>query len=267
MNAAEVLRAQQRALQAAITSHVAPSTRGLLATSHDGTPARLSIYRHAYRTRLIAALADNHTMLQRALGDEAFDALARAYIDACPSQQPSIRWYGHRLAEFMASREDLVPHPALVDIARMDWALRDAFDAADAPTLDLATLSNVPPEHWAALRVAPHPSVRTLALQWAVEAAWRALREHDPESDAPEPELPEPERQAHTLLVWRRGLETQWRSLSADEASLLQAALQGDCFGELCERAAVFSNDDAATTAALALQQWLHDGLFTALHG
>ena len=38
----------------------------------------LEVYRHAYRARLAAALADNFTVLARALGDEAFEALAQA---------------------------------------------------------------------------------------------------------------------------------------------------------------------------------------------
>jgi len=91
-------------------------------------------------------------VLQRALGDEAFAALGAAYVDACPSSRPSIRWYGDRLAEFMRTREDLVPHPALVDLARMDWALRGAFDAGDAAAIGPAALNGLPAEAFAALQ-------------------------------------------------------------------------------------------------------------------
>jgi hypothetical protein len=122
----------------------------------------------------------------------------------------------------------------------------------------------VPPERWGALRFEPHPSVSLLALAWTIEPAWRALREHDPESGAEEPQLPEPQAQAHTLLVWRRALQTQWRSLDPAEDALLRAALAGASFGELCEQAAALSDAaQAAPVAAAALQQWLHDGLFT----
>jgi hypothetical protein len=262
VSATETLLAQQRCLQRAIVGE--PDTAGLLRPRTDGSPPLLAVYRHAYRARLVAALADNHTVLQRALGDEAFDALGRAYAEACPSTRPSIRWYGDRLADFMAAREDLVPHPALVDIARMDWALRDAFDAADAAAVDLAALAGLAPEHWAQLRFEPHPSVRLVPLRWAVEGAWRALREHDPASGGDEPQLPAPEPHPHLLLVWRRGLETQWRSLPAAEAALLQAALEGARFDALCEQAARSARDsaEAASVAAASLQQWLQDGLF-----
>ena len=46
----------------------------------------------------------------------------------------------------MASAGDpLVPHPSLVDFARMDWALRGAFDAAEAPLLQAAALAALAP--------------------------------------------------------------------------------------------------------------------------
>lgn len=257
------LRAQQRLLLQAIVGEQRDE-RGLLRPRQDGGAARLEIYRHAYRARLTAALADNYAVLQRALGDLSFDALAAAYIEACPSTRPSIRWFGDQLAEFMSTREDLVPHPALVDLARMDWALRDAFDAADAPALDLQALSGLPAGRLGECRFVPHPSVRPVSMSWAVEAAWRVLRAHEPESGEPEPELPEPEAQPHTLLVWRKDLQTQWRSWPEPQAQWLRMALEGAPFAQLC-CAAALSSDDPAQAAATALGQWLQDGLFSRL--
>src|SRR6187399_215634 len=122
-----VLARQQQQLQAAIVG-AAPAA-GLL-----------HIYQHAYSARLLGALRDNFGVLPRAMGDEAFDALALAYLQSHPSDQPSIRWFGHRLSDFMASHPAVVPHPAFVDLARMEGALRGAFDAPDAPVLSGDTL-------------------------------------------------------------------------------------------------------------------------------
>ncbi|HSW07094.1 DNA-binding domain-containing protein [Aquabacterium sp.] len=264
----DLLRQQQLAFAAAVT-HGAPVDQ-LLAGSPDGGPPLISAYRHAYGARLNEALRDNFEILARAMGDEAFDALATAYRRAWPSTVPSIRWFGHRLAEFMVAQVEqdsgLVPHPAFVDLARMDWALRSAFDAADAPVIVRDALAALAPEQFAALRFTPHPSVQLLPLDWAIEAAWRALREHDADS-GDEPDLPEPRAEAHQLLVWRRGLETRWRSLDPHEAVLLQAMQRGENFAALCEHAAASSGDadQAVTIAATALTQWLEDELLSAL--
>jgi hypothetical protein len=266
----DTLRVQQLAFAAAAADGAEAGT--LLADDPRGGAPQLAVYRHAYRARLTEALAANFEILARAMGDEAFAALADAYITAHPSTHPSIRWFGHRLADFMAAAAEaeaeaddgLVPHPAFVDLARMDWALRGAFDAADAPVAGREALAGRAPQAFGALRPVAHPSVQQVRLDWAIEAAWRTLREHDPDSGT-EPELPAPEEQPHTLLVWRRGLETVWRSAEPAEAALLQGLAAGESFGELCERAAAIEDDvmDAAQRAASALAQWLDDGLIS----
>ena len=251
----EALFAQQRELQAAICDASAPGTAGL------------AIYREAYTARLIAALRDNYLVLHRAMGDEAFDALARAYLAAHPSPHRSIRWFGDRLAEFMAAGTlDEPPHPALTDLARMDWALRAAFDVPDDVPLDAAALRAFLPEQWPSLVFRLQRCAQVLPLEWAIEPAWRALRAHDPESGEDAPELPEPQASAHQLLIWRQGLETRWRALEPDEAALLGAVAAGHSFEAICSLAAEHAADeDPAAVVVGLLQRWLADGLLTAV--
>ncbi|MFG6486538.1 putative DNA-binding domain-containing protein [Roseateles sp. BYS78W] len=253
---------QQRRLAAAIRDDGDDGdAAGLLAGDFA---TGLAVYRHAYRARLAEALADNYTVLARALGDDGFDALAQAYIAAHPSRHPSIRWFGHELAGFMAAAaDDLVPHASLVDFAAMDWALRGAFDAADAPLLAPATLAALGPDDWAGLVLHLHPSARRVRLGHAIEPAWRLLREWEPELGADQPDLPEPEPHDHVLLAWRQAGETRWRSLEPLEAALLDAVADEAPFALLCERAAAELGDPEAAAPAVigALQRWLADGL------
>ena len=125
-----------------------PAQAGLLSTRGV---AQFSVYRHAYRARLRGALRDNFEVLPLVMGDDAFDALANAYIDAHPSRHYSLRWFGHALGDFMAGHGSLVDHPAMTDLARMEWALRTAFDAAPATLLTPAELAAVPAQDWAQL--------------------------------------------------------------------------------------------------------------------
>ncbi|MCV2367976.1 HvfC/BufC N-terminal domain-containing protein [Roseateles oligotrophus] len=256
-----VLRSQQQGLQAAVCEGSA--AEHLLQEPNVG----LTVYREAFRARLLAALRDNFTVLQRALGDESFDALGLAYIQARPSRQPSIRWFGESLADFMADEFAAeLTHPCMVDFARMDWALRAAFDSADAALLSFAQLAALAPEEWPALVFELHPSVRLLAMNWAIEPAWSALRAHDPDSAEPAPELREPAALDHHLLVWREGLETYWRSLEPLEAQLLQALAAGQDFEAICQQAALTVGTDLAAAAVVqALQGWLARGLLSRL--
>lgn len=181
----------------------------------------LAVYAQAYPARLREALADNYPALARALGDEGFAALAEAYAAAHPPRQPSIRWHGAQLADFMAGQAEL--HPALADLARLDWALRQAFDGALLPSPEREALAALPPAAWAQRRACLQPHASLLQLDWAVAPLWHAL---DAAREAGiETELPPPQAHAHALLVGREGQRTQWRSLADDEAEALALLL------------------------------------------
>jgi hypothetical protein len=177
--------------------------------------AQFGVYRIAYRARLRAALRDNYDVLPLVMGDDAFDALAHAYINALPSNQYSLRWYGHALCDFMATNEALVDHPAMIDLARMEWALRNAFDAASVALLTLAELAEVPAPAWANLHFTLHPSVQLLALHWAVGPVWHALK-------SGQTDMNPPAALDHHMLVWRTGMNTQWKSLPSTETEFVK---------------------------------------------
>ena len=218
-----------------------------LATGH------FEIYVNAYRGRLVEALRDNYPVLYRAMGDDAFSQLARTYITEHPSRFRSIRWFGDDLTAFAEAHPDYLPHPALADLARMDWALRGAFDAADAATLSPADVATIAAEKWPGQCFVLQAAVRLITLQWNVEPIWQALnQDENAATDAPQ-------ALQHSLLVWRREFECHWRSLDAREATALRVIADGGTFAEVCESL----GDDAnpAQTAAMYLRQWIEHGL------
>jgi hypothetical protein len=254
LSASQELLAQQRAFAALLRAEDGMPGTGLLRTV-NGQPPRVGVYHHAYRARLIEALRSNLPVLHRVLGDDDFAALALAYLADRPSRQPSIRWFGDGLSGWLADHPDTLPHPALADLAAMEWALGCSFDAADAVSLTFEDLTAMPAEQWPDARFAAHPSVHLLALQWVVEPTWQALtRDEEAATD-------EPEALAHQLLIWRQGLETRWRSLQPDEAAVLTACAAGEPFTTLCELATAYQGDSAPAWVAGTLRRWVDDGL------
>ncbi|PND39214.1 hypothetical protein C1O66_17905 [Paucibacter aquatile] len=286
-----LLAQQQRELQALVCSPQALPTAGLL--REPEAERGLSVYQQAYRARLISALRDNHEVLHRALGDAEFEALALAYLRAQPPRHASLRWWGDGLADFMASlpvagegsneadmrqqkqqQGQVLPHAALVDLARMDWALRMAFDAAESEALAAEDLRAVQPEAWPALRLRLRPGVQLLSLNWAVGPAWRRLRREAQDLPAPEAgaeaePLAPPGFGPHTCLVWRPLQETRWRTLAPLEGRLLQGLRSGCSFSDLCELAAEQLRDvegaDPAGVVVGCLQGWLQERLLLPL--
>jgi hypothetical protein len=242
---------QQRCQQAILDGDQLP---GLFA-DEGAASGGFGIYLQAYRARLTAALQDNYPVLRRAIGDDAFAALAGAYIVWRPSNFRSIRWFGDCLADFLASSPEHLAHPSLADLARMDWATRAAFDAADAEPLSTTDLAALRPQDWPERRFRPLPSLRMLHLEWQVEPTWKSL-DADPVASSAEPQyLP------HVLLVWRPRLDCRWRSASSLEGTVLEALSNGASFAACCELIAASGAGEPAAIAAGFLQNWLADGL------
>ncbi len=233
------LRETQVALRGAILDEDEPAMRG-------GMPlAGLAVYRNAYRARLAGALRVNYPVLAQLLGDEGFRSIADAYARSHPSRSPSIRWHGADLARFLA------PGPR-ADLARMEWALGAAFDAADAAPLDAAFLRTVPVYEWQALRVALHPSVAVLRLSFAIEPQWEAIRAgHEAPAAQPDP---------HGLIVWRRGLDARWRIASLEESAALLALGRQANLEAACESL----DEEQAESLGEWFASWTVDGLLVA---
>lgn len=224
-----------------------------------GALLRLEIYAKACFERLHDALREDYGALAATMGAEAFHDLATAYLGVHPPRHPSLRFAGERLAAFLAEDAATAPFrrrfPWAPDLAALEWALVDAFDAPDAPVLGREALAALPPERWAGLRLALHPAAQRLPLRWPVPALRRAWQDERPLSP---PEAPRPT----PTLVWRRDERVRFRPLEPLEAELLAAAQSGEPFDALCARAAgALGEDDAPAYAAGRLAAWLDAGL------
>ncbi len=232
----------------------------VVSTALAGAEERVKIYVDGYRLRLLEVLEDNFTGLHALLGDEAFDRLGRAYIDAHPSTHPSVRWFSQHLADFLRRTPPYDAQPYLAEMAAFEWTQGLVFDASDAPVADIQVMATVAPDAWAGLRFQLHPSVRFLTLEWDIPAAWQVLEAGEA------PELRQGDAPA-TWLLWRADLLTHWRSLVEDETWALTAVAEGKNFGELCEGLCQWHDPSAvAMQAASFLKRWLTDGLLTAVH-
>ncbi len=216
------------------------------------------IYRHAYVSRLIEAIRNDHKRLHLYLGDDMFDAMGRAYVAAHPSQHPNLRWFSQALPEFLKSTAPYRDHPILSDLAALETALNDAFDAEDVPLLALSDMAGFAPEVWSGLRFRPHPSAFSLDISTNASAIWLALRDGQ---TPPDPvTLVEPGR----LLIWRRDVAPMFRELSAEEAMMWIRAADGVPFGVLCAALGASGDpDSAAARAAGYLRDWITAGLLT----
>lgn len=218
--------------------------------------ARLGIYFDAYRLRLIEALETDFIALRALLGCEQFESVCRAYIDAHPSDHFSLRHFGRHMARLLADTAPWREEPYLAELAVFEWALVNAFDAADSPVARTEDMAAVDPARWPELILRPHASVQRLNLSWNVPDIWSAAKKDGPP--------PAAHREPHPVgwVVWRQGLQNYYRSLTVDEAVALDSLLRGENFGAICEGLCEWVDaGNVATHAAMLLKGWLNDSL------
>jgi hypothetical protein len=228
------------------------------ATRKAAAETLLGVYRNAYPLRLLEALGTNFPRLKTVLGDADFDRMGRGYVAQVPPRHFSIRWYGDRLAAYLADTPPWSAAPALAELAAFEWALAACFDAADAPTLGVADIAAIPPADWPGMTLGFHPSLGVFVSRWTVPELWNALEHASDETPAPKPR----ERSAPApFALWRVEGQTQFRSLPRDEAAMLAQAREGRAFATLCELlAAYLPEDQAGGRAAGLLRQWVEQG-------
>lgn len=213
---------------------------------------RLEIYANAYFQRIHDALARDFGALAANLGAEGFHDLVTAYLCVHPPERPSLRHAGERLAAFLDAHPAAAPFrrrwPFAADLARLETALADAFDAPDEPPLRREALAAVAPEAWPRLGLRLQRGARVIELA----AAACALRERF-EADAPDAS-PEARAGRVTALVWRRRERAHFREIGDEEAELLRLAQLGAPFAELCDRLAARCGAEAAPARAAS---WL----------
>lgn len=212
--------------------------------------ARLDVYRNAYYLRLEEALARDFPALRAVVGDKAFGRLVAAYLTAIPSTRTSLRFLGQDLQDWLRlGREE----PALADLAALEWAVLDAFDAEDARSLTVVDLQGISPDRWASLRLALHPSVSLLALESNARETWLAVRRGAP--------LPARQPTRDWLVVWHGGIGPRVEAISAGCHALLAALVKGSSFASACESLVeVVDPGDVPRFAAQSLHQALARG-------
>jgi hypothetical protein len=236
------------------------SLRDLVRGDARGSAAlRLEVYANAYFYRIHDVLAEDYGALRAALCEEGFHDLVTAYLLVHPPERPSLRDAGARLPRFLASAPEAAPFrrrwPFAGDLAQLEWALVDAFDAPDASPLTAPELAKLPPADWEALVLPLHPSAALLHLEHPVHHLREAF-----EADGELPTAPGPE--ATTALVWRRAERVLFRALAPLEAELLERASRGAPFGALCQRLAESEGEsEAPVRAASLLAAWVEAGL------
>ncbi len=225
-----------------------------------GLPARamvgMNVYADAYHLRIVEAVQETYPTLTHVLGPKLFADVIRAYLKVEPSREVSIKFAAAGLSRYLKTcklpKACRAPSALLADIAALDWAREEVFDAPDSPeALPLTVLGEVLPEDWEKIRFDFVQSLRIVATAHDISPVLAA---------AARDEAPEiPELRPTYYLVYRAELESTHEEISGDEAIALTSLAAGETFQEACARVTAFEggSEEAIVSKVVAfLARW-----------
>ncbi|MGC8722877.1 MAG: putative DNA-binding domain-containing protein [Acidobacteriota bacterium] len=218
--------------------------------------ARVAIYHEMVLLRMREALAADYPVTQYLLGEEAFTALVRDYLQRYPSRSYTLNRLGDHLPQFYLDEPERAGAAFLHDLTSAELALAQAYEEAESPVLTPDAVLAVPAAAWPQVRLVPVASLRLLALRHPVLPFMEACRLELP--------CPTPRSGATWLAVWRKDYTLHRRRLSRAEHRLLHALAAGLPLGQaLVETAASLKGSDASKRIRRWFRTFVAEGLFS----
>lgn len=220
-----------RAFAAALLDPARPVPSAVGQPGAAGSARRFAVYRNNVVVSLTGALATRFPAARRIVGDEAFGALAAAFVRTSPPRSPVMATYGDGFADFVARAPDLDAAPYLADVVRLEAARTRAYHAADAEPIGPDAFATLDPDRLDRLVVALHPSVEIVRSRYPLVTIWAM--------NAGEAELgPIEDWSGQDALVARPAMEVTARRLPPGGGAFLEGLARGRPLGVAARRAA-----------------------------
>lgn len=186
---------------------------------------RFDVYRNNVVVSLSEALAAGFPVIEKLVGTEFFTAMAGVFVRAHPPRSPVMTLYGVDFPGFLETFPPVAHLPYLADTARLEYALREAYHAADARPVPREALED-PRLIDAKLTLAP--ATRLVTSTFPVHAIWRANTEAG---------APAAKGGAETVLVTRPDWDPKPVVIAPDAARFVSALGEGRIFGAALQAA------------------------------
>ena len=140
-----------------------------LPSEHLSAEYRVNMYANMYVWRLMECIQSDFPAVHHALGDDTFSSLAQGYVNKHPSRHYSLNRFGAKFSEYVRNEVPKVPHREFIaDLAALEWAIEEVFDAAPVKVLPKEAFFKVPADKWATTRLKLAPAFRMLKSAYPV---------------------------------------------------------------------------------------------------
>lgn len=236
---------------------LAPASKHILPSKTLKPEQRVGIYVDAYLARLVEALESDFEAVTTLLGHHGFHELCRSYLEKHPSTNWSLNPLGRKLPAYLAT---FPRRAAARDLAALEAAMSEVFDAEESAPLKPEDFGKIAPEKVAASRLVFVPTFRLLALDYAANPYVDAVRQKKP--------LPPLRKKKSWIAVYRKGFQVWRLDLKEPAHAALSMLMKGRTVGAALAAAAARWRGSPSGLQGQVRQwfgEWVSEGFFSAV--
>jgi hypothetical protein len=216
---------------------------------------RVGVYQGMYLLRMVEALENDYPALAHFLGQDAFADLVTDYVAAHPSRSYTLNRLGEALPEFIRTARGIRKKAFAADLARLERAVTEVFDAERSPSWPAREIEKLPQDAWPDAVLLPIAAFRVLAFSYPVNAYFQSVKDENHDH-------PDVGRKPSWVVVWRKDYEVWRLNLNKDAYEFLRALAGGRPFGKAVAATARRLQGDAGEQLFRWLRDWIAEGMF-----
>lgn len=221
---------------------------------------RIAIYRRMYIYRLVEVLESDFEAVAHFVGDEMFFDIVKGYVDKYPSHSYSLVPFGYNFPEYIKSMTGLHRQQFVYDLARLELAVSQVFDAPQTPLLTKEEIASVPVDAWETARFKFNGAFQVLEFRYPVNDYLQSVLKDQHNHNT--------KRKDTWVAVYRTNYRVWRLDLTNNAYQLIKALQEGKTLAEAIDY--VVSSSKKGSTAWQKqifewFQEWVSEGFFQAV--
>lgn len=190
-----------------------------------------SIYQNSIHGILQKALQEVFPVCMKLVGEDFFVAMINEFIAATRSTSPNLGDFGAFFSDFIATFEPAKVLPYLSDVARLEWAWHQLYDAANAETFDLQKFTELDDDQAEYILFALPPGASLISSTYPILEIWKINQDESATEETIHLDLNQ-----YYYFIWRKQLEKRIDPLSFSEWQVLTWIQEGLTLGNIADK-------------------------------
>lgn len=219
-------------LQKQFTDNLRNNSSEILNFVLNNSLQNIEIYQSSTFGALQKVLKEIYPVCLKLVGEEFFIAMIEDFIIANPSLSPDIGEYGKSLPDYIANFEPAEHLPYLADVAKLEWAWHQIYDAADNTLIDFDKLSSCYASEGENIQFTLSHNSTLLFSSFPIHRIWEINQDDYAENET----VTLQDNQQFYYFIWRNELEMRIDLLTQAEWQMLSWSQAGYTLGDIAER-------------------------------